>query len=243
MGNARKQLFFGMAAYQTIACSKFCNSHKPHTWKYVLLSCTHHHLHAFRTKRHNKAVWELRKLQVVSSNKSRSFILMNASTYNNNPQENTVPHWLLSCTCNQRCHCNARFKPDILCIRGLPYQSNPPLNPDNNLTIQFIKFTYYNDRFSPKTIDIKIEKYQPLIESITNRGWKVETLIVIIAGEPRAFTYISSMKIIKEKFEIPKKSIEKTFKEINIIVVYHAMSIILHKRRIENNQPIPINQP
>ena len=166
-----------MAAYPTITCS-ICNSHERDTQKNVLPSCTQHHIHALRTKRHNKEVWELRKL-LVSSNKSRSFILMNAGTYNNNPQENTVPHWLLPCTCNQRCHCNARFKPDILCIRGLPYQSNPPLNPDNNLTIQFIEFTYCNDRFSPETIDIKTEKYQPLIESITNRGWKVDPLIVI----------------------------------------------------------------
>ena len=43
---------------------------------------------------------------------------MNARTFNNNPQENTVPTWLLPCTCGQhKCHCNARFKPDVLCIR------------------------------------------------------------------------------------------------------------------------------
>jgi hypothetical protein len=57
---------------------------------------------------------------------------MNAGTFDNNPQENTVPLWLLLCTCGQqRCQRNARLKANILCIKGLPYQSPPPLNPDD----------------------------------------------------------------------------------------------------------------
>jgi hypothetical protein len=106
------------------------------------------HRHSLRVKRHNKAVGEIRKL-LISSEKSRCFTLMNVGTFNNNPQENTVPNWLLPCTCStQRCHCNARFRPDILCVKGLPYQNAPPSEVDPNLTIQFIEFTYYNDKFS-----------------------------------------------------------------------------------------------
>ena len=74
---------------------------------------------------------------------------MNARTFNNNPQENIVPPWLLPCTCGQqRCHCNARLKPNLLCIKGLPYQSTPPLNPTYNLIVQHVEFTYTNDKFS-----------------------------------------------------------------------------------------------
>jgi ribonuclease HI len=115
MGNARKQLFFGIERFPTITCP-ICNSLEADTWLHVLLKCNQHHIHALRTKRHNKAVWELRKL-IISAQKSRCYILMNAGTFNNNPQENTIPTWLLPCACNQnRCHCNARFKPDLLCI-------------------------------------------------------------------------------------------------------------------------------
>ena len=86
----------------------------------------HQHIHSLRIKRHNKAVGEIRKL-LISSEKSRCFTLMNVGTFNNNPQENTVPNWLLSCTCStQRCHCNTRFRPDILYVKGLPYQNAPP---------------------------------------------------------------------------------------------------------------------
>ena len=96
MRNARKQLFFGREAFSSITCP-ICNSLDPDTWLHVLLKCKQHHIHALRTKRHNKALWELRKL-IVASNKSSCYVLMNAGTYNNNPPENTIPPWLPPCT-------------------------------------------------------------------------------------------------------------------------------------------------
>ena len=74
---------------------------------------------------------------------------MNAGTYNELPQENTVPTWLLPCTCGtHRCHCNAKFKPDILCVIGHPYNHPPQDTPITKITIHFIEFTYCNDRFT-----------------------------------------------------------------------------------------------
>jgi len=237
MGQARKQLFFGRQRYPTITCP-ICNSHEPDTWLHVLLTCKQQHIHSLHVKRHNKVVWEIRKL-LISSEKSRCYILMNAGTFNNNHQENTVPNWLLPCICGtQRCQCNARFRPDILCIKELPYQSEPPTNIDQNLTIQFIEFTYCNDRFSPETLETKINKYKPLIESIATRGCKIDPLIVITAGA-RAATHIPSMKILEDKFKIPMASIRHTFKNINTIAIQYAMSILLHKKRLENHQPLP----
>jgi hypothetical protein len=167
---------------------------------------------------------------------------MNAGTFSNNPQENTIPPWLLACAYEQsRCHCNARFKPNILCIKGHPYNNAPPSNPSNNLTIQFIEFTYCNDRFSQETIANKIRKYQPLLDSITILGWKVDPLIVITVGA-RGTTHVPSMKLLETNFEIPETNIRHTFKEINTVAIQHAGSIILHKRKIENNQPLPLDQ-
>ena len=240
MGNARKQLFFGREIYPSITCS-ICNSLEPDTWLHVLLNCRQSHIHALRTKRHNKVVWALRKL-LVSSNHSRCYIRMIAGTFNGNPPENTVPSWLFPCTCGlQSCHYNARFKPHIICIKGLPYQSNSPTTLENNLKIQFIEFTYCNDRFSSETITRKIEKYQPLIDNITNKGWNVEPLIVITAGA-RATTHTPSIKILEEKFKIPKETLKQTFIDINTIAIQHTMSIILHKRRFENNEPLPVDR-
>ena len=76
---------------------------------------------------------------------------MNAGIYNDSPQENTVPAWLLPCTCaTHRCHCNARLKPDILCVIGHPHNSPPPEAPKPDITIQYIEFTYCNEGSMPK---------------------------------------------------------------------------------------------
>ena len=132
---------------------------------------------------------------------------MNVGTFNDNPQENTVPNWLLPCTCGtQRCHCNSRFRPDILCVKGLPYQNEPPTNIDQNITIQFIELTYCNDIFSPTTLEAKTNKYKPLIENIAALGWKIDPLIVITSGA-RAATHIPSMKVLEDKFQLPMPSI------------------------------------
>ena len=98
MGNARKQLVFGHQRFPSITCP-ICNSLEPDTWLHVLLTCKQQHLHSLRVQRHNKAVREIRKL-LLSSEQSRCFTLRNANTFNNNPQENIVPNWLLPCTCD-----------------------------------------------------------------------------------------------------------------------------------------------
>ena len=191
MGNARKEMFFGRQRYPFITCP-ICNSCEPDTWLHVLLTCKQQLIHSLRVKRHNKAVGEIRKL-LISSENPRCFTLMNVGTFNNNPQENTVPPWLLPCTCGQqRCHCNARLKHYLLCIKGLPYQNNPPPSPTANLTIQFIEFTYTNDRFSQEATTNKIHKYQPLIDDIREQGWTVDPLIVITAGA-RGTTHTPSL--------------------------------------------------
>ena len=139
----------------------------------------------------------------------------------------------------QRCHCNAWFKPDLLCINELPHQSTPPPHPTDNLTVQFIEFTYTNDRFPQDITNNKTQKYQPLINNITQQGWKVDPLIVISAGARRT-THTPSMKQLEQTFKLPQNSINhSTFKEINTISIQYANSILIHKRFIENNQAIP----
>jgi hypothetical protein len=146
MGNARKHLFWS-ELYPNINCS-LCRMTQPDTWLHILLCCTEPHIHKLRINRHNKAVHEICKL-LVSNTKSQCFILVNARKCEAQTQENIVPNWLLPCNCRnqtQRCHCNARLRPDILCIRNHPYNAEPPQEPNQALIIQFIEFTYCNDR-------------------------------------------------------------------------------------------------
>jgi hypothetical protein len=153
-----------------------------------------------RIKRHDKAVWEILKLLIYSP-LSRCMTLMNAGYYNKNPPNNTVPSWLLPCTClTQRCQCNARLRPDILCIHGIPYQGTPPTQVNASLTIQFIEFTYTNNRYPEDKITAKKAKHQPFIQDIQNLGWKVAPLIVLTAGA-RGTTHIPSIKTLQETYK------------------------------------------
>lgn len=82
MGYTRKRLCFEIERYPSIICS-ICNLPKLHTLLYILLNCHYQYIHALRIKPYNKIVWELSKL-LISSNKSKSFILMNVETFNDN---------------------------------------------------------------------------------------------------------------------------------------------------------------
>ena len=164
MDNAQKH-FFWPNQYPNPNCTLY-NTNTCNTWPHVLLSCFQLYIHALKIQRHNKAVWEIRKL-LLSSKNFRCYIFMNISTFNNAPLKIIVPPWLLPCTCQiPRCHYNARFKPDILCVRIIRYLDDPPLQLAPHITIQFIEFTYTNDRFSHEIIQEKIEKYIPLLEDI-----------------------------------------------------------------------------
>ena len=100
MGHARKQLFFGKTAYPSHTCP-ICNSLEAETWLHVLLKYKQQHIHALITNKHKKVVWEIRKL-LISDKITKHYTLMNAGIYNDSPQENTVPAWLLPCTCDTK---------------------------------------------------------------------------------------------------------------------------------------------
>jgi hypothetical protein len=163
---------------------------------------------------------------------------MNARIYDANPPDNTVPSWLLPCVYQSpQCHCDARLKPDILCVRGVPYNHDPPHQPSPNVLIQYIQFTYCNDRISPDRVASKEAKYDLLLNNIRAIGWNVAPIIITTAGA-RATTHIPSINSLHDTFKIPVSTIKHTLKNINIIAIHHAMSILLHNRRLENHQAL-----
>jgi hypothetical protein len=125
-------------------------------------------------------------------------VTTNACNTNNNNQEQTVPEWLMECTCPQtRCQCHARLRPNILCIIGVPNHTSTPLLPSHTKTIQFIEFTYCHDRFLEHAITQKHTKYDPLINAIQSKGWKMNPLITITSGVRGAIHEQSIKKIRK----------------------------------------------
>ena len=89
--------------------------------------------------------------------------------------------------------------------------------------------------FAVESLDRKTTKYRPLMDSITTRGWNVAPIMVLVTSA-RATTHIPSMET---KLELPTMKIKNTwFKQINIIPIQYAHSILVHKWRLENKQYI-----
>jgi hypothetical protein len=129
---------------------------------------------------------------------------------------------------------------DILCIRNHPYNAEPPQEPNHTLTVQFIEFTYCNDRYSPEKIQEKTEKYQGLINDIKAKGWNVDPLITLTAGA-RGSTHKNTITELKKAYSLPKNIIEPMVSQLNIIAIKYTMQILLVKRKLEKNQPLPTN--
>jgi hypothetical protein len=106
------------------------------------------------------------------------------------------------------------LRPDILYIRNHPYNAEPPNQPKPDLIVQFIEFTYCNDRYSLDKIDEKTIKYKGVIEDIKARGWKVDPLLVLTAGA-RGNIHKTSISALKNLYSIPKTLIEPMVSQLN----------------------------
>jgi hypothetical protein len=201
--------------------------------------CSHvqnQHLKNLRVKRHNEATHTIRHM-LLSQKSTRCLTLMNVGKFQNQPPDNTVPIWLLPCHCNNRCQCNARLRLDVICIKPLPHLSEQTPSINDGVTIQFIEFTYCHDRIFEDKIQIKKDKYNAFIDELQNNGWNVPPLIVITAG-PRGIIHTTSEEILKEQLQLHKNAIKKCMTDISTIAIQYLSSLILNKKKIENNQPM-----
>jgi hypothetical protein len=196
--------------------------------------CEHPYLKGLRIARHNKVVHLI--TQTLQANKhNKYYTLTNAGNTNNNIQEQTVPYWLIECTCPQtRCQCHAKLRPNILCILGVPNHIPTPLAPSHTKIIQFIEFTYCHDRFPKHAITQKHAKYDPLINTIQSKGQKMNPLITITAGVRGAIHEQSIKKL--EDLNIPKTSIKSLMKSIHQNAINYLTYLVLNKRKLDNKQ-------
>ena len=158
----------------------------------------------------------------------------------NSIRENIVPSWLLQCSyTTQCCNCNARFKPNILCIQGIPHNGSPPSHPDPNIKIQFIEFTYTNDQFANKRLQHKTTKYTSLLNKIQGNGWNVPPIIILTTGA-KGTTNTPTLQILQEQLHLLLESIKKTLIQLHNISIQSLISITLYKRKLKHHQPLPL---
>jgi hypothetical protein len=84
-----------------------------------LLSCyTNKHINNIHTNQYNKAVHGIART-LLAYFTTRCFTLINVCKIQDTPLDNTIPTWLLPCSCYLlRCKCLARLHPDILYLPG-----------------------------------------------------------------------------------------------------------------------------
>ena len=238
MGNHRKNIFWPLK-YQNPNCT-LCRTNDRATWPHLLSTCEHPYLKGLRIARHNKAV-HLTTQTVQANENAGFFTLTNAGKLINQPPDQTVPEWLLKCTCTQEpCQCQAKLSPDIMCIIGAPNQTRTPILPSPNYTIQFIESTYYHDIFLEQARSHKHAKHDPLITTLHNNGWETNPLITITAGVRGAIHENSIEQLINLK--IPKTYTKTLMKNIHRNAIKYLIYLVLNKRKLDNKQnhaPLP----
>ena len=119
-----------------------------------------HHSHALALHSNPNLI-----THALQANKyTRFYTLTNAGHLNNKPPENTIPEWVIKCTCSQpTCQCPAKLWPDVLCLIGAPNHTQTPIAPSPTITTQLIEFTFCYDRFPEQALTHKHNKYDPLI--------------------------------------------------------------------------------
>ena len=232
MGNHQKNIFWPLK-FPNPNCT-LCHKNDRDTWSHLLSMCEHPYLKGLTIARHNKAVHLI--IQTLQANEhTRYYTLTNAGNTNTNNQDQTVPEWLITCTCPQtRCPCHARLRPNILCIIGAPIHTPIPLLPSHTYTLQFIEFTYCHDRFPEHAITQKQTKYDPLINEIRNKGWNTKPLITITVRVIGAI-HEQSIKQLEE-LDIPKPNVKNLMKKIHQNAINYLTYLVLNKRKLDNKQ-------
>ena len=236
MGNHRKHIFWPLI-HQNPNCT-LCHNNDRNTWSHLLSACENPYLKGLRIARHNKAVHLI--TQTLQANKNtRFFTLAKARKINNKTPDQTIPDWLLKCTCLQtQCKCHPKLRPYILCIIGAPNQTQTPMTPSPTRTVQLIEFTYYHDKFPEQALMHKNTKYDPLINTIQNNGWKTKPLITITARVRGAIHEHSVDK--RTKLKIPETNIKSLMKNLHQNAIRYLTHPILNTRKLDNKQtPVP----
>jgi hypothetical protein len=187
------------------------------------------------TNRKTNKATHLIALTLQANKNTQFFTLTNAGKLTNQPQAQTIPDWLLKCICTPKpCQCQAKLRPDLMCIIGALNQAQPPILPSPNHTVQFIKFTYCHNKFPEQARTHKHTKYDPLITTLQNNGWKTKPLITITAGVRGAIheNFIEQITNLK----VPKTHINTLMKNIHQNAIKYLPYMVLNKRKLDNKQ-------
>jgi len=117
------------------------------------------------------------------------------------------------------------------------FQDDPSTTPLQQHKIQFIDFTYCNDKFFYNFVAHRFNKYHLLITNTHNISWNTQPLIVITIclQDTTCTPYIQSHHQYHE-IDLHFVYLKSTFSNINNIATKFSTCKILYKLKLENNQ-------
>lgn len=138
---------------------------------------------------------------------------------------------------HHECQCLAKLLSKYY-IKGATFEHLGLLFPTPNLSIQIIIFTFTHDKYIHQTLEIKQNKYNPLINAIQTQGWKVNPLKVITLGV-RGAIHTNIVEELKN-LQIPMSSIllfKKNMKVMHQTTIKYLMYLVLNENYITNKYP------
>jgi hypothetical protein len=78
-----------------------------------------------------------------------------------------------------------------------------------------------------------------LINDIKDQGWNADTILVLIVGA-QGSTHKKFITEIKYIYKISKQQTKILAEQIYINAIRYSMNMLLCKRKLENNQPLPV---
>jgi hypothetical protein len=115
-----------------------------------------------------------------------------------------------------------------MCIPCALNDNHPSLNPSPSNIVQLIDFTYSHDGFPTTPTRRKVNKFNPFIQTLVTKGWKVNPLVTITIGVRGAMCE-PSMQALKN-LNISPQEIEKLMK--------YLIYVVLNKTKFNNKQAL-----
>eukprot|EP00959_Pyramimonas_sp_CCMP1952_P243775 5095886-Pyramimonas_sp.AAC.2 len=175
----------------------------------------------------------------------RWLIRANFGKVHGNPEDTTVPKWLLGEGGRARILAREKgdrgIKPDIMILEGWPENASPPAGPEKwwvgaqgaqrrKVTVHMAEVGFSSDFSHHRKYEDKQLHYQTLMEELEKEGWNVHGNVHVITIGVRATVPTRNDEVLKEMGVSEKKDRKSLQQDLVWTSAKHAATIIAQFR-------------
>ena len=213
-------------------------------WFHMLMTCRHPDVTEYYTARHNAAGRQILHF-LKRGGLGRFAILTNFGRIDGDPEQPTVPNWMLGEEGRRRIlerpEGDRGIKPDFVVLEGWPANAPLPTEPttawrgENGHTravkLHIGEVGFCSDLEHTAKYEAKAAHYAPLAEELTSAGWQVHHTIHVLTVGVRATVPLRNLEVL-EGLQMPKKDREELQSSLAKTATKHAGIIIARLRRL-----------